>query len=145
KAGEAYDIDFKALKETKGTLVFLMGLKALPDICRGLLEAGMDPAMPAAVLQQGTTAGQRRVVATVADLPEAAQKAGMRTPAIIVVGKVCSLAERFGWYEKLPLAGVKAVVTRPRKLISSMAEKLRTLGAEVLELPAISVEPVKDR
>ena len=44
KAGEAYDIDFKALKETKGTLVFLMGLKALPDICRGLLEAGMDPA-----------------------------------------------------------------------------------------------------
>ena len=125
--------------------MFLMGLKALPDICRGLLEAGMDPAMPAAVLQQGTTAGQRRVVATVADLPEAAKKAGIRTPAIIVVGKVCSLAERFGWYEKLPLAGVKAVVTRPRKLISSMAEKLRTLGAEVLELPAISVEPVKDR
>ena len=145
KAGEVYDIDFKALKETKGTLVFLMGLKALPDICRGLLEAGMDPAMPAAVLQQGTTAGQRRVVATVADLPEAAQKAGICTPAIIVVGKVCSLAERFGWYEKLPLAGVKAVVTRPRKLVSSMAEKLRTLGAEVLELPAISVEPVKDR
>ena len=84
-------------------------------------------------------------MATVADLPEAARKAGIRTPAIIVVGKVCSLAERFGWYEKLPLAGVKAVVTRPRKLVSSMAEKLRTLGAEVLELPAISVEPVKDR
>lgn len=144
KAGEAYDINFQALKETNGTLVFLMGLKALPEICQGLLDAGMDPGMPAAVLQQGTTAGQRRVTATVADLPAAAERAGIRTPAIIVVGKVCSLADRFGWYETLPLTGVKVVVTRPKKLVSSMAEKLRVLGAEVLELPAISVEPVRD-
>ncbi len=145
KAGEAYDINFKALKDTEGTLVFLMGLKALPDICKGLLEAGMDPEMPAAVLQKGTTAGQRRVVSTVSRLPEAAREAGICTPAIIVVGRVCGLADRFAWYERLPLSGTKVVVTRPRKLVSAMAEKLRVLGAEVLELPAICVEPVKDR
>lgn len=43
RAGKEYDIDFKALVNTKGTLVFLMGIAALSDICFGLLEAGMDP------------------------------------------------------------------------------------------------------
>lgn len=63
-----YDIDFKALVHTKGTLVFLMGLTAMEDICKGLMEAGMDPDMPAAVLSKGTTAGQRRVIATISTL-----------------------------------------------------------------------------
>ena len=65
RAGQEYDIDFNALVRTKGTLVFLMGIAALPDLMKGLLKGGMDPDMPAAVLQQGTTAGQKRVVATV--------------------------------------------------------------------------------
>ena len=68
RAGQEYDIDFKALVNTKGTLVFLMGLASLGDICKGLLEAGMDKDMPAAVLSRGTTAGQRRVIATVSTL-----------------------------------------------------------------------------
>ena len=64
RAGQVFTCDFEALKRTGGTLVFLMGITALEDICNGLLGAGMDPDMPAAVLQQGTTAGQKRVVAT---------------------------------------------------------------------------------
>ena len=42
RAGQEYDIDFKALTQTKGTLVFLMGIAALEDICKGLLAGGMD-------------------------------------------------------------------------------------------------------
>ena len=145
KQGEAYDIDFKALVDTKGTLVFLMGVTALPDICASLLAAGMDPEMPAAVLQQGTTAGQKRIVSTVAELPEEVKRQGVETPAIIVVGRVCALADEFAWYEKLPLAGRKILVTRPKDLISSMSAKLRALGAEVLELPAIRTEPLEDQ
>ena len=68
KKGQEYDIDFDALVRTRGTLVFLMGVTALPDICQHLLEAGMDPSTPAAILQQGTTAGQKKIVATVATL-----------------------------------------------------------------------------
>ena len=68
RAGQEYDIDFKALTRTKGTLVFLMGIAALEDICKGLLAGGMDPNVPAAVLQKGTTAGQKRVGATVGTL-----------------------------------------------------------------------------
>lgn len=144
KAGMEYDIDFEALVRTKGTLVFLMGVGALEDICNCLMKAGMDPDMPAAILQQGTTAGQKRIVATVGTLKAEVDRQGIETPAIIVVGKVCSLEKEFAWYEDLPLAGYKVLLTRPRDLISSTAQKLRAQGAEVLELPAIRTEAIED-
>lgn len=141
---QSYDIDFDALVRTRGTLVFLMGIAALPDICGGLLAASMDADMPAAVLERGTTAAQHRILATVGTLEAVCAATVVHTPAIIVVGKVCALAEDFSWYEKRPLAGVKVLLTRPRELISGMADLLRQRGAEVLELPAIRTEPVKD-
>lgn len=145
RAGQEYDIDFQALVRTKGTLVFLMGVTALGDIMKGLLEAGMEPDMPAAILQKGTTAGQKRIVATVASLEAEVKRRGIETPAIIVVGKVCALAGDFAWYEKLPLAGWKVLVTRPKNLISQTAALLREKGAEVLELPAICTVPMEDQ
>ena len=145
RAGEEYDIDFEALVRTRGTLVFLMGVNALGDICQGLLDAGMDPEMPAALLMKGTTAKQRKIVATVSTLKEEVERQGAETPAIIVVGKVCRLSDKFEWYEKLPLAGKKILVTRPKELISVMSRKLREAGAEVLELPAIKTVPCEDQ
>ncbi len=137
RAGEAYDIDFEALVRTGGTLVFLMGAAALGEICQGLIRGGMDPGMPAAFLSQGTRAAQERIVADVGTLPDKVFQNPVRTPAIIVVGEVCRLAERFAWVEKLPLGGVKVLVTRPRELAGTVSDRLRGLGAEVLELPAI--------
>ena len=144
RAGKEYDIDFEALVRTRGTLVFLMGIASLGDICDGLIKGGMEPDMPAAVLQKGTTAGQKRVVATVGTLKSEVERQGIETPAIIVVGKVCTLADEFSWYEKLPLAGWKILVTRPRNLISQTAARLREKGAEVLELPAIRTEALSN-
>ena len=143
REGVPYDIDFEALVRTKGTLVFLMGARSCPDIMAGLLDAGMSADMPAAMLQEGTTAGQRRVVATVGTLAEEAAKAKIAAPAIIVVGGVCALADQFAWYEKLPLAGCKVVVTRPAELVSTMADRLRALGAEVIEMPSIATVPIE--
>lgn len=143
RQGGEYDIDFEALVRAKGTLVFLMGVSALQEIMKGLLDGGMDPDMPAAILQKGTTARQKRIVATVATLPEEVERQGIETPAIIVVGKVCALSEEFGWFEKLPLFGKKILVTRPKELSSRMSEKLREKGAEVLELPSIATKPIR--
>lgn len=143
RANRKLNINFKALVETEGTLVFLMGVSAMPDIMAGLLEAGMSKDMPAAILQKGTTAGQKRIVATVSTLEDEVRKQGIETPAIIVVGKVCALADTFGWYEKLPLSGYKVLVTRPRGLSSSMSMKLREEGAEVLEMPAVRLVPIE--
>ena len=144
REGAEYDIDFDALVRTKGTLVFLMGVRSLPDIVAGLIGAGMDPDKPAAVLQEGTTAGQRRAVATLSTLAETVEREGIGAPAIIVVGDVCALSNDFAWYEKLPLAGCKVMVTRPKELVSTMSQRLRTLGAEVLEIPSIATEPYED-
>lgn len=130
-------IDFEALTRLRGTLIFLMGVGALGYICQSLITAGMAPTMPAAVLEKGTTADQRRVVATLATLQEEASTAKIATPAIIVVGEVCSLAERFHWAEDRPLGGARIIVTRPRELASKLSSTLRSQGAEVIELPAI--------
>ena len=143
REGQGYDIDFDALVRTGGTLVFLMGIAALPDILSGLMAAGMSGDTPAAVLEKGTTARQRRTLATVATLEAACKQAHVQTPAIIVVGRVCALAEPFHWFEKKPLSGARVVVTRPKHLVSGLAGMLRREGAEVLELPAIQLSPVQ--
>ena len=144
RADHEYDIDFRALADTKGTLIFLMGISALSDITSGLLKAGMDPKTPAAVLEQGTTADQHRIEAALKDLADVCSRTKVHTPAIIVVGRVTTLSREFAWYEKLPLFGIRVVVTRPKELISEMSAMLRKEGAEVLEIPAIGIVPVKD-
>lgn len=144
RKGEPLDIDFESLVKMKGTLVFLMGVTALEDICIGLINAGMKEDTPAAILQQGTTARQRKVVATVSTLKEKAKKENIQSPAVILVGAVCTLAEKLAWYEDMELSGKRIVITRPRHLISGMAAKLREKGAEVLEVPAVSIVPSTD-
>lgn len=143
KQGSGEAVDYKSLAALGDTtLVFLMGISALPEICAGLMGAGLSPDVPAAVLERGTTAGQRRVVSTLKRLPEEAAHAEIGTPGIIVVGKVCALAERFHWAEDRPLGGVRVLVTRPREKASFLAEKLYALGAEVIELPCIRTAPL---
>lgn len=137
-------IDFEALVRLNGTLVFLMGIGALSHICEQLVAAGMDGATPAAVLERGTTADQRRVVATLVTLPEEARRQKVVTPAIIVVGEVCALAEQFHWAEDRPLGGVRIIVTRPKELSSRLSSSLRSLGAEVLEFPAIRTVAIEN-
>ena len=143
RKGETADIPYKELVKINGTLVFLMGMTALPSICKGLLEAGMAADMPAAVLERGTTAKQRRVVSTLAGLPEAAKKACVRTPAVIIVGKVCALEKEFHWAEDRPLGGRQILLTRPKQNISKLAGNLRKLGAQVIELPSIETRPIE--
>lgn len=138
----ALDIPFKALTDVGGTLVFLMGVSALSAILNGLLDAGMEPSVPAAILQQGTTSSQKSMLATVATLEKEANKEEIKTPAILIVGNVCRLADKFSWYEHLPLFGEKIVITRPKDRSSSLADKLRAFGAEVLLLPSISTPPL---
>lgn len=140
KKGEPLQIAFPELAAMGGTLVFLMGLAALPAICDGLLQAGMPADLPAAVLSQGTGAGQTRVLATLGTLQQETEKKKPQTPAIIVVGEVCSLSENFDWYEKKPLFGLRVILTRPREQSGTMAGRLRELGAEVWELPTIATQ-----
>ena len=127
---------------TGGTLVFLMGVSALPAICRGLLDAGMATDTPAATVESGTTPAQRRTSATLADLPRRAAEVGVKSPAVIVVGQVCALAEQFDWFDRLPLKGKTVVVTRPKERAGTLSGRLRSLGADVWEYPCIATVPI---
>ena len=136
-------IDYPSLVKTGGTLVFLMGLSRLEEICGGLLRAGMRADMPAAVLERGTCVGQRAVVSDVVHLPARAGEAKVKAPAVVVVGEACSLAEKLSWAEKRCLGGRQFIVTRPKRQGEDLARRLRALGAQVLEVPAIRTVPVR--
>lgn len=130
-------IDFKSLVNLKGTLVFLMGVSSLQNICNGLLNVGMDKDMPVAILEKGTTANQRIIKGTLNNIYEKSISEKVKTPAIIIVGKVCSLYEKFEWKSKLPLAKATILVTRPKDVNSSFCEMLRENGADVIDMPVI--------
>lgn len=127
-----------------GTLVFLMGVKNLPNICEQLIKHGKSPDTPAAAVRWGTTPKQWTITGTLADLPDKVQKAGLKAPAITVVGKVVSLRDELQWFEELPLFGRRVVVTRTREQASQLSAGLRELGAEVLEIPTIALQPPSD-
>lgn len=136
------NIDFEALVRVKGTLIFLMGVTALPRIVEGLLGAGMDPATPAAMVENGTLPSQRRCGAGLADLPERAAEMGIHSPALIIVGGVCALASKLCWFEGRLLYGKRILVTRPKDRAGTLSSILRTKGAEVVEFPCIETRPI---
>jgi uroporphyrinogen III methyltransferase/synthase len=134
-------LDWKALAAFPGTLVFYMGVKRLAENTAALIEAGRDPEQPAAAIERGTWAGQRTVEATLATIAETVEREGIGAPALIVVGPVVARRAGLAWLERRPLHGRRVVVTRARAQASGLATTLRDLGAEVIELPAIRIEP----
>ncbi len=139
KAASALDWD--ALARFPGTLVFYMGVKRLAENAAALIRAGRDPEQPAAAIERGTWPEQRTVVATLGTIAAAVEREAVGAPALIVVGPVAARREDLAWLERRPLHGRRIVVTRARAQASGLAATLRDLGAEVVELPAIRIEP----
>jgi uroporphyrinogen III methyltransferase / synthase len=138
---EASALDWDALARFPGTLVFYMGVKRLAENAAALVAAGRDANEPAAAIERGTWPGQRTVSATLGTIAEAVECEGVKAPALIVVGPVAARREELAWFERRPLHGRRVVVTRARAQASGLAAALRGLGAEVVELPAIRIEP----
>ena len=134
-------LDFAALAAFPGTLVFYMGVRNLASIAERLVSAGRDRDEPAAIVERGTLPGQRTLTGTLADLAERAEVEGIRAPAVTLVGEVAALRDAVAWLERRPLHGRVVAVTRARAQASGLATRLRELGAEVAETPAIRIEP----
>ena len=133
-------LDWEALARFPGTLVLYMGVKNLPEITAKLIGAGRDPAEPAAAVE-GTCPATRTAVATLETLALEVESQGLRPPSILLFGPVAARREDIAWLERRPLHGKRVVVTRARAQASGMARTLEALGAEVVELPAIRIEP----
>jgi uroporphyrinogen III methyltransferase/synthase len=139
KPGSA--LDWEALARFPGTLVFYMGIRNLPLIAERLTAAGRGPGEPVAVVERGTHPGQRTIADTLAGIAARVEAEEVRPPAITVVGPVAELRETIAWLERRPLHGEVVAVTRARVQASGLAARLRELGAEVVETPAIRIEP----
>ena len=81
------DLDFPTLARSRGTLAVYMGVVTLPLLCRGLLTHGMDPAMPAALIERGGSARQRELVATLVTLAAQAQAWTADGPTLVLIGR----------------------------------------------------------
>ncbi len=135
---EASAIDWQALAKI-GTLVFLMGVKKLPEIAENLIRAGRSKDTPVAMIQHGTLPIQRTITATLSNIVEAAEAAQIKAPAVTVVGEVVAMREQLQWFENKPLFGKTIVVTRSRHQASSLLSQLKELGANAIEFPTIRI------
>lgn len=137
-------IDWQALATGIGTLVFFMGVKNLPHIVEQLTRHGMSPETLIALIRWGTTTRQETVTGTLGNIVQKVAEAGLKAPAIIVVGDVVELRETMQWFENKPLMGKRIVVTRAREQASDLLQLLNAAGADCLECPTIQIAPPDD-
>lgn len=135
------DLDLEALAKCGGTIVIYMGVRNLPIIVNGLMEGGLPPDTPAALVYKATFPEQKVVTSTVEKIEADALAAGIRPPALLVVGRVVDLRKQLDWFERLPLFGKRIVITRPREQSEKQRAELEALGAQVIEHPAINILP----
>ena len=135
------DLDWQALAAFPGTLVLYMGVKNLPLIAEQLIAAGRPADQPVAVVRRGTLPDQVTATAPLDSIAAEVEAQGIKAPAITVIGDSAGLRGTLAWLERRPLHGRTVAVTRARAQASTLADRLRTLGAEVVETPAIRIEP----
>jgi uroporphyrinogen III methyltransferase/synthase len=137
-------IDFGALAKLGGTQVMLMGVERIGTIAAEMLANGVRPDLPVALIRWATTGRQETLVATLETIGQRVVAESFAPPAIAVFGDVVSLRDELNWFEERPLSGKRIVVTRTRSQAGILSEQLRALGADVIELPTIRIEPPTD-
>ena len=120
-----------------GTLVFLMGLKNLPEIADGLIKNGKSENTPVAVISNGACNGQKVLRSTLKNASLDAEKECMTTPAIIVVGEVVNFD--FKPTVEVPLENITVTSTGTKRFVNKLSERLSKLGANVDRLDYLNV------
>mgnify|MGYP001817166084 CR=1 FL=1 len=138
-------LDWSKLATGVDTLVFLMGVGNLPRIVEQLVAHGRPVDTPVALVRWGTMSHQQTVSGTLANITGRVKAAGLRPPAVTIVGPVAALREELHWFEDRPLFGQRVLVTRTRQQASALSTRLRALGAEAVELPTIEIAPPEQR
>lgn len=134
-------IDWSKLATGVGTIVFLMAIKNIDQVCKNLIENGRKSDTPVAVIRWGTRADQTTIVGDLSTIPDLVKENEIKPPAVMVVGEVVRLRERLQWYEKKPLFGKRILVTREH---TEGFARLEELGAEILEFHTIRILPPAD-
>ena len=137
-------IRWAGLANGPDTLIFLMGVEHLDSIAANLMAHGRPASEPVALVRWATTPDQEVLTGTLGNIVERVKAAGLKPPAVLVVGQVVTLREQLDWRSRLPLAGMRVLVTRARQQASALSSRLVELGAAPLEYPTIEIRPVED-
>jgi uroporphyrinogen III methyltransferase / synthase len=136
-------IDYPALAKM-GTIVFYMGVTRLRQTLVQLIIAGLDPATPAAIIENAGSGGQRTFLAHAGCLADLAEQENVKPPALVILGRVVQLRDKFAWFEQKPLFGKTVLLTRPADRTDEISTHLTNLGAHVLSLPTIELIDMPD-
>ena len=140
---EESQVDWESVAKFFGTRIILMGVERIGSIAQELMRHGAAAETPVAMVRWGTTGKQQTIQGTLATIADVATKADFQPPAVTVIGEVARLRDKLNWFERRPLFGKRIVVTRSREQASELVRQLTDLGADVLEIPTIRVEPPK--
>lgn len=136
--GADHPTDWEALGQAGGTIVVLMGVAHRADFVPRLMAGGLAPDTPVLAVRWGTRADQQSVRTTLEELPDV----DLEPPVTIVIGKVAGLD--LSWFERRPLFGRRVVITRAQQKSGQLAQLLRVVGADVLEMPSIAISDPAD-
>ena len=92
------DLNWQGLAQQNQTIVFYMGLTGLPIICEKLVEHGLAPTTPIALVESATLEQQKVVTGTLGDITANPLTESIKPPTLIIVGGVVSLREELNWY-----------------------------------------------
>ena len=135
------NINWTAISNTGGTIVVLMGRSKLNKITHELINGGINPNTPAAIIRWGSEPHQKTITGTVANISLLADKQQLLPPVALVIGDVVNLRNELNWFETLPLFGKRILVTRTRNQASKLSMLLSEQGATPIELPTIEIVP----
>lgn len=133
------DINWKALSEEKGTIIFLMGIGNISFIRNMLIENGRKRDTPVAFVSWATRHNQKTVLSTLENAEEVVKSGEIEAPAIFVVGEVVKLSNKLNFFERKAMFGKTVIVTRSRKKNSELKEKIEELAGRTIELSTIDI------
>lgn len=138
------DVDWQALAKIDGTIACYAGGRAVLIILQRLLDQGMSPDTPAALVYRGTHPTQTTSAGTVAGLLESLGAGSALPAALLLVGKVISLRQHLRWFDERPLFGRRIVVTRSHEQAPELVDRLEALGAQAIHAPTFRIIPPED-
>ncbi len=143
-ADDSPDTDWAALAKLNQTLVILMVATRIDPIAEALLDAGLAPTTPSAIVENASLPGQRTIISPIGDIAARSRVSGIRTPAVLIVGEAVAHSRDLQWAPIRPLAGQRVLLTTPPPATAELRSLLGDDGASVVALPTIQIEPLSD-
>ena len=139
---EDTNIDWDVLARFPGTLVFYMGIGALPTIAERLMASGRDAATPVALVANATFPTQRVVRASLGEIVETCRRAQIEPPALIIIGAAAEGDSELDWFMKQPLFGKTIVGTRDAAGNAEFAQKIVDCGGQPIAFATFAIKPL---